>query len=164
MRKLMMWVTLAIVLTVVNYNIIVKETSIKKGQKVIMRLAPVDPRSLIQGDYMILQNAIERKLRYSKLPQSGKIVITLDKDGVAQYQRIFKNDPLKKGELLLSFKNTKRISFGAESFFFQEGTAKVYEAARYSVLMVDDQGNSVLTSLLDDNFKKLGDSALPKGK
>ncbi len=157
MRKLMMWVTLALVLTVVNYNIIVKETSIKEGQKVIMRLAPVDPRSLMQGDYMILRYAIERKLRYSKLPESGKIVITLDKNGVAQYKRVFKDDPLKSGELLLSFKNTKNISFGAESFFFQEGTAKVYDTARYSVLKVDDQGNSVLTGLLDDNFNKLGD-------
>ncbi|MGL4581397.1 MAG: GDYXXLXY domain-containing protein, partial [Flavobacterium sp.] len=40
-----------------------KEKTIKEGQLVLLELAPVDPRSLIQGDYMILNYAISNQTR-----------------------------------------------------------------------------------------------------
>ncbi|MCC9044019.1 GDYXXLXY domain-containing protein [Myroides sp. M-43] len=40
-----------------------KENTIKEGQLVLLELAPVDPRSLIQGDYMILNYAISNQTR-----------------------------------------------------------------------------------------------------
>ena len=36
-----------------------KETTILKGKLVYLELAPVDPRSLMQGDYMALYYAIQ---------------------------------------------------------------------------------------------------------
>ena len=47
-----------IVLALVNLQIFGKEAIIRDGRTVLLRLAPVDPRSLIQGDYMALRYGI----------------------------------------------------------------------------------------------------------
>src|SRR5690606_17741733 len=44
-----------LVLGVVNYAIHGKERVIRNGEVVFLELAPVDPRSLMQGDYMALR-------------------------------------------------------------------------------------------------------------
>src|SRR5690606_22795049 len=45
---------LVLVLTVVNVDIYRKESLLAEGKPVILQLRPVDPRSLMQGDYMAL--------------------------------------------------------------------------------------------------------------
>ncbi|CAG0878818.1 unnamed protein product [Cyprideis torosa] len=47
--------TLAIILAVVNWSIVGKEKHLADGRKIYLELAPVDPRSLMQGDYMALR-------------------------------------------------------------------------------------------------------------
>src|SRR5690606_9942359 len=44
-----------LVLGAVNYAIYAKERVIRDGDVVFLELAPVDPRSLMQGDYMALR-------------------------------------------------------------------------------------------------------------
>jgi uncharacterized membrane-anchored protein len=58
MRKLVAVITLVLVLGVVNWSIYKKEQLLENGQIVYLPLAPVDPRSLMQGDYMALRFAI----------------------------------------------------------------------------------------------------------
>src|SRR5690606_14717090 len=43
--------------------VIQKERTIKEGELVLLELAPIDPRSLIQGDYMQLNYTISTKER-----------------------------------------------------------------------------------------------------
>ena len=45
---------LLLVLAVVNGAILKKQAVVESGERVVLKLAPVDPRSLMQGDYMIL--------------------------------------------------------------------------------------------------------------
>jgi uncharacterized membrane-anchored protein len=55
---------------------------------------------------------------------------------------------------LLRFKQVNAngtIKLGAESFFFQEGLAPVYNRARYGALHVDASGTSLLVGLADEN-------------
>ena len=56
LRGASVWVLvgLAAVLAVANYAIVDKERVIAHGRTVYVALAPVDPRSLMQGDYMAL--------------------------------------------------------------------------------------------------------------
>jgi uncharacterized membrane-anchored protein len=47
------------------------------------------------------------------------------------------------------------VSYGADSFFFQEGDADIYAQAKYSVLRVDDDGDSILVGLTDEHRNML---------
>ena len=62
-RNVLVFLGLALALGVPNYAIIQKERLLASGTPVLEELAPVDPRSLIQGDYMRLDYAISRQLR-----------------------------------------------------------------------------------------------------
>src|SRR5690606_24345673 len=55
-----LWAGLAIVLLVVNTGIYQREQILQQGQTAVLALAPVDPRSLMQGDYMALRFAAEQ--------------------------------------------------------------------------------------------------------
>ena len=125
----------------------------------LLRLAPVDPRSLMQGDYMVLRYALERAVRNRGLTQnrsSGHLVIKLDPDGVASFVRVHGDEPLADDELLLRYRYRGSLRLGAESFFFQEGHAKIYVRARYGELRVNPSGDSVLVGLCGEDFKTLG--------
>ncbi|WP_341649050.1 GDYXXLXY domain-containing protein [Thauera humireducens] len=53
---------LALVLGVALKAIHDREQTLAHGQVVLVQLAPVDPRSLMQGDYMALRFAIDNEL------------------------------------------------------------------------------------------------------
>lgn len=55
--------TLVLALVGINGRILSYETLLKEGQVVRFALAPVDPRSIMQGDYMVLDYAIARDVR-----------------------------------------------------------------------------------------------------
>ena len=46
-----------------------------------------------------------------------------------------------------------QVSSGA--FFFQEGHGKDYAAARFAVLKVDEDGESLIIGLLDDAMERI---------
>ena len=54
-----------------------------------------------------------------------------------------------------SFKPKRSISIGAESFFFEEGSAAKFEKAKYGALRVDSEGNSILVGLYNENRKAI---------
>ena len=60
MRSYLMIALSVLVLGVLNYGIYQKEQIKNQGDIVLLELAPVDPRSLMQGDYMRLRYAVER--------------------------------------------------------------------------------------------------------
>lgn len=82
-RILILWLVAIGGLLFVNYGIYGKEMLIRNGDPVLLKLAPVDPRSLIQGDYMDLRYDIAVGLEDDDIPRRGKLVIQLDRNGVA---------------------------------------------------------------------------------
>ncbi|WP_153395744.1 GDYXXLXY domain-containing protein [Chryseobacterium vaccae] len=140
-----------------NYSVIKKEDLLKNGQLILLELAPVDPRSLMQGDYMSLRYAIVNTIGTEGILKRGYCVVTLDKNGVAHRGRFQENKtPLKAGEYLINYTSDDwNVNIGAESFFFQEGHAKKYETAAYGGIKIDGNGNSLLIGLYDKNLKKI---------
>ncbi len=156
-----------------NYSIFKKETILTEGKLALFELAPVDPRSLMQGDYMRLSYAIAREsdteefnpgeliLNQTQTDESiskrGYIVVKLDRLGVAQKVRLQEGKtPLNEGEYLVVYTRTKwDLNIGAESYFFQEGEADKYAEAKYGGLKIDDKGNNVLEGLYDENRKRI---------
>ena len=49
------------------HSIVKKEELLKDGQLVLFELAPVDPRSLMQGDYMTLRYKISEDIHSEKI-------------------------------------------------------------------------------------------------
>jgi uncharacterized membrane-anchored protein len=156
MKKILFWGTTLLVIVAVNFLIIKKEDTLANGRTMLLRLAPVDPRSLIQGDYMTLRYAIARDVTKAQLKRKGRIVVSLDPNDVAKFVRVHKGEDLQTGEYLLFYRNRRGLRLGAESFMFQEGDAKLYANARYGELKVDESGKSVLVGLRSENFKPLG--------
>jgi uncharacterized membrane-anchored protein len=56
-RQALLWVGLLLALIVVNRGIAQREAILSDGRVLLLELAPVDPRSLMQGDYMALRFA-----------------------------------------------------------------------------------------------------------
>lgn len=155
-RELLVLGGLLLVLLVPNYAILQKERLLADGTLVLLELAPVDPRSLIQGDYMRLDYAVARELS-GRIPREGNIVVRLDDRGVASFVR--RHDPnasLAAGELLLRYRVRDRlVRIATDAFFFQEGHASRYERARFGELRVSKSGESVLVALRDSAYRVL---------
>ncbi len=157
MRTLLHVLITALALTVCNALIWQKNAVVTGGTTMLLRLAPRDPRSLMQGDYMALNYEVTGKLRALETARRGAVVMHLDERQVATFIRMHGSEPLAPGEVLLQFRrNTTNIRLGAESFFFQEGTAAVYEPAKYGELRVATDGASVLVGLRDEQLTPLG--------
>lgn len=157
-RRIVILVTAIIVLAAVNFEIYQKEQLLAKGTTVLLALAPVDPRSLMQGDYMILRYQIARLPALYQAEKEGYLVIEPDEKQVASFKRIYdEKTPLSTGELLLRYrKRGNDIRLGAESFFFQEGQASHYEKAHYGELRLTPSGDSILVGLRDIALNSLG--------
>lgn len=175
-KKYIIIVNLIIVLVYFGITVFHKETILKEGQLVLLELAPVDPRSLMQGDYMQLSykmvqssymddivsnndtvrvNSVLDPNLENSLPKRGALVVKLDDNGVGEGVRVFsKSEPLKEGEILIRyFKPDWRLNIGAESYFFQEGEGEKFEKAKYGGLRIDKKGNSILIGLYDSDRK-----------
>ncbi|MCS4303264.1 GDYXXLXY domain-containing protein [Chryseobacterium sp. BIGb0232] len=155
-KWLIIILNLVLLLVYFNYSVVEKETLLKNGQPILLKLAPVDPRSLMQGDYMNLRYDIANNINAEKIPKRGYCVVKLDTKGIAEQVRFQKGPtPLRTGEHLIKYTspNQWRINIGAESFFFQEGQSEKYDAAEYGGIKTDKDGNSLLIGLYDENLK-----------
>ncbi len=157
-RLLIMWSVAALMLVVTNVLIFQKERLLASAQGVLLELTPVDPRSLVQGDYMALAYAITSEAPEQDLPADGQLVVAVGADNVAHYLRVYAPPAaLAPGELLLRYRIRDGIlHIGSETFFFREGTAAAYEQARYAELRVDSAGESLLVGLRGPDREPLG--------
>lgn len=151
-------INLIILLGLFNNSIFQKEALLSDGQLVLLELAPVDPRSLMQGDYMRLRYAISENIDYDSISKRGFCVVKVEENRIAKKVRIQENKtPINDSEILIEYtsKGWRGINIGAESYFFQEGEADKYENAKYGGIKVDNQGNSLLIGLYDENRNKI---------
>ena len=155
------WIIPMVALLVVvlsGKSIIEKEQLMAKGKQVYFHLAPVDPRSLMQGDYMRLSFAVLDSVQNKEaLPKRGYCLFYTDSNGVVTGARFRKDDTsIHAGEQLLKYTtNFNGIQIGAESYFFQEGKADRYSNAAYGLIKVDKKGNSLLVGLCDSTRQQL---------
>ncbi len=89
MRNAILWITTLIVFMVVNVQIVQKEFLLKQGITMLLRPAPVDPRSLIQGDYTALRYDLPDFLQEASLPRNGQVVVRLDEHQVTTILCVF---------------------------------------------------------------------------
>ncbi len=163
MRKWLIALCALSILGVINWGIWQNEQLIEQGEKVLLELAPVDPRSLMQGDYMALRFAmaedIRKQLDSSHENLTSQVIVQLDADKRASLVALDQQQSLQKGQLRLQFRlRNGQIKFATNAFFFEEGTANLYESAQYGLFRVSTEGQLMLTHLLDAQLQTLGQS------
>lgn len=154
-KGIVIFLNLILLLIIFNHNLYEKEEILSDGKLVLLKLAPVDPRSLMQGDYMRLRYEITNNFDLQNIPKRGFCVVKINSHNIADKVRFQKNaTPLKENELLIRYRTSDYdLNIGAESYFFQEGQAEKYENSEFGGLMVDDDGNSILIGLYNEDKK-----------
>lgn len=155
MQKIIFIVSSLLVFAIFNLGIYQKEQIKAEGETVFLELAPVDPRSLMQGDYMQLRYKIEREQNYQAKEKRGYLVIGLDSNKVGKFKRFYQQgEALAEHEKLLRYHDEYgNIRIVPDSFMFQEGQAKLYERAKYGVFKFDNQGNHILVALANEQLQ-----------
>jgi uncharacterized membrane-anchored protein len=147
------------VLAVANVGIWQKEDLIAHGQPVYVELAPADPRSLMQGDYMRLNFAIPGGLAESiERAQRGRprAVARQDARGVATLLRLDDGGPLAADELRIELTpKNGRWTLVSDAWFFKEGEGARWAAAKYGEFRVGPDGRALLVGLRGPNLEKL---------
>ncbi|QWZ84885.1 GDYXXLXY domain-containing protein [Aeromonas sp. FDAARGOS 1404] len=161
-RQLALLLSGLAILAGINATVWRYEHAMSSGEVVLLRLAPVDPRSLMQGDYMRLNYEIARELtsrdaRATQNKGSDTLVIRLDAHQVATLVADSKPDRLASDERLLQVHQSERQwQIGPDAYFFEEGTGEQYEMARYGEFRLQADGKTLLVGLRDEAYQPIG--------
>ena len=166
-ERIIVVAALVLILALVNWSIWSKERHLAEGEVVFLELAPVDPRSLMQGDYMALRFGLANRVWSARYASAGSerdaadgyVIVRLDVQRVGHFERL--GSPaatLAEDEMLLRYRlRNGQVQFATDAFFFQEGHAGRYEPARYGQFRVDERGEPLLVALHDAELERLGE-------
>lgn len=148
------------VLAVANGGIWQKENLIVHGQPVYVELAPVDPRSLMQGDFMRLNfrmpGEVQARLDGLTTSQRPRMVARRDERGVATLVRLDDGTPLAAEEFRFELTpKDGRWILVSDAWFFREGEAQRWQPAKYGEFRVDPGGKALLVGLRGPNLEAL---------
>ncbi len=151
-------------LVVVNASILSRERLIDEGWVVLLELAPVDPRSMMQGDYMALQFKAAREAfpvtAKRAVAEDGRLVLAQDARGVAAYRKLDDGGPLAADEVRMRYRIRHGVpKLATNAWFFEEGHAADYAKARYGEFRVGSDGEAILTGMRDEGLARLGGAA-----
>lgn len=170
--------SLAATLGLANYAITQNEDVLKNGTPILLELAPVDPRSLMQGDYMELSYTIlghindklykqDQETELSdpfyepQMKWSHKVyaLVSLDQHNVATLCRLETEKPTSfsgcaEGVYLPVKWDWGQLRLPSHQYFFAEGKAAHYNAARYGEFRFKN-GKALLSRLLNEQYVEL---------
>lgn len=164
---------LVVVLGLVNWSILSKERHLAEGRIVYLELAPVDPRSLMQGDYMALRFGVANEVadalrgseettrsRHDRTAADGNVILRLDGRGVGVFERLDEGAEPAADEVRVRYRvRDGEVKFATNAFFFQEGDGPIYQPARYGQFRVDGRGQLLLTAMYDRDLNRLSAEA-----
>lgn len=142
-----------LVLAGVNHSIRAKEHIISSGEPIYLALAPVDPRSLMQGDYMALRFQLAGEIGVARLPATDpRAPIVLDERRVATLAA-----PTSHSDLFIRYRVRKDgVWLGTNAYFFEEGSASRFNEARFGEFRLNRaSGEAVLVGLRDAELNAL---------
>jgi len=138
-----------LVLVAINGSIFAKERIKAHGQRIYLELGAIDPRSLMQGDYMALHFRIADSLSPDA---SGTAALRVDARGIATLEPV----PTPESPRIRYRVRNGAIWLGTNAWFFEEGSGEQYATARYGEFRLDrDSGEAVLVGLADEDLRAL---------
>lgn len=162
---------LAIATTLFFVGLIAKnEWHLHHSKSIFIELKPVDPRSILQGDYMALayelnlqslkalagseSEALDQVIfNHSSVPakvildsQNRVVRTVLDINNSFAGQRLILKNPENRFQALYP---------ASRSFLFAEGLAQCYEKAKYAEFKVNTKGEAILFDLRGEGLQPL---------
>ena len=137
---------------------VVREAKLRSGVAVILQTVPVDPRSLLQGDYAILDYEIATLPDYmAGLPAGSVVYVRLAESDGGVWQavdyRAGRPRPERGGTYIRGKVDARgRLDFGIGTYFVPEGTGRSIEnAADVKVAAsLDGDGRAVIRGVIVD--------------
>lgn len=134
-----------------------REVALRTGTEVVLQTVPVDPRSLLQGDYVILDYEIARLPNWmDRLSVGSTVYVALREEGdvwtsstyTDERSRVAGGGVFVKGRI----DRIGHADFGIGTYFVPEGTGHIVERAQdvKVVVSVDGTGNAVIKDVLVD--------------
>lgn len=154
--RIAFWIVVAGQLVFLLGFIAVKEVALRTGTEVVLQTVPVDPRSLLQGDYAILDYEIAELPPFMQDDQVGETVyVVLQEDADAwRGARYAGSLRLVEGEVFIKGRVDRRghADFGIGTYFVPEGTGHIIERAQdvKVVVKLDADGNAIIKEVLVD--------------
>lgn len=150
------WVVIAGQVVFLLAFIAVKEVQLNTGVEVTLQTAPVDPRSLLQGDYAILDYEIGRNLPASaRFAPGDSVYITLRPGPEVWTAYAYYSAEPPAGEVFIQGRaiSRNRAEFPAiATYFVPEGTGRLIDTAAdvKVVVSLDRRGNAIIRQVLVD--------------
>ncbi len=144
----------------IGYQTMSNENLLENGTSIKLELQPLDPRSLLQGDYVQLRYTISSPDQArSELDQMHgqkrvKVVLRPGDNGLHEFDRFYREgETLQAGEVVMTGRTSgwRSIVYGIESYFVPEGTGlEVERTARYAIVRVGSGGDALLEKLVSE--------------
>ncbi|WP_424767660.1 GDYXXLXY domain-containing protein [Paenibacillus sp. sgz302251] len=160
LRKSPILIAIVIILQLgyIGYHTAASESLLSNGTSIKLQIEPLDPRSLLQGDYVTLNysistppQAIADELEEKPGMSRIKVVLRPDDRGVYIFDRLYKKgDTLSDKEVIINGKTSgwQSIYYGIETYFVPEGTGTETEQnARFAHIKVSKSGDALLERL-----------------
>jgi uncharacterized membrane-anchored protein len=157
-RRAGLVLTAVLVLAVANVGIWQKENVIQKGKPVFVELVPVDPRSLMQGDFMALRFALPRAVIDDPVAASSNpmAVARTDARGIATLLRIDDGGSLAADEFRIQLVTKHRgWTIATDAWYFKEGESARWGRAKYGEFRIDGNGTALLVGLRGPDLEQL---------
>ncbi|WP_102349783.1 GDYXXLXY domain-containing protein [Bacillus sp. Marseille-P3661] len=161
-RKVSIIMVIVFQVIVVGIQIGTSERLLANGQLIKLELAPVDPRSMLQGDYLTLRYSISSlDLNDEDLPWRQRIRVGLVRNaqGVYEYSGDYivgtdiPADRIDQADVWITgiLKGYENIEYGIENYFVPEGTGlELQEKVHYAFVRVATNGDSLLVKLTEE--------------
>ena len=152
--------TALLVVVAATVSIWQKEDLVANGRPVFVPLEPVDPRSLMQGDYMRLAFRMPPEVLADLGGlldrQRPRVVARRDERDIVAVLRLHKGEPLAPGELTIELTPAHGDwVLVSDAWSFAEGEGGRWAAARYGEFRVDPKGRALLVGLRGAKLEKL---------
>ena len=137
----------------------VKEVALRTGTEVVLQTVPVDPRSLLQGDYAILDYEIAQLPSYMEDLPTGETVYVVLYELVTQGSEVWRaksydydRPPVTQVFIKGRTDSRGRLDFGIDAYFVPEGTGHIIERGQdvKVVVNLDTEGNAIIKRVLVD--------------
>lgn len=154
-------VAVGVCVVLANGAIAQKERLIARGEPLRVALAPADPRSLMQGDFMRLAFRLPSAVNDIPMDEGPPaVVFQRDASGVSRALRVERDGAaptaLGAGELRVYLvRKSGSWTLVTDAWFFREGDGARFEAARFGEFRVQSDGRALLVGLLDDKLRPI---------
>ncbi len=152
--RIAFWAIVAAQLVFLIGFIGVREVALRTGTEVVLQTVPVDPRSLLQGDYAILDYEIARLPDWMDGFSAGRTVyVVLQEERDVWTSSAYTEERSHvAGEVFIKGRIDRigHADFGIGTYFVPEGTGRIIERAQdvKVVVSVDEDGNAVIKDVL----------------